>query len=213
MKIGLTAWVRRFGFCVLSLGIAGLLAACGANQATVAPAPTASTPAVSTTSSAPTAPAQPSTATSVPIAATSTAGASAPATEPATNTAPAATVTLARPTASPANGATATPDPAVAAVLAYLEARARTDAAAATGLSCKAWISKALTEVTSFRSMNAKLVGVTCQVTGSASGFTLVGCGGKMVTTYGTETRDWDLSSFVYQVILEGGQWKMCGYH
>ena len=122
----------------------------------------------------------------------------------ATNTAPAATVAA---TAAP------TQNPAVSAVLNYLEARAQTDVGAATGLSCQAWKSKAITEVTSFRSMNAKLVGVTCQVNGSAGAFTLVGCGGKMVTTYGTETRDWDLSSFVYQVTLEDGQWKMCGYH
>jgi hypothetical protein len=40
-----------------------------------------------------------------------------------------------------------------------------------------------------------------------------VGCTGKMVTTYGTETRDWDLSSFVYQTLPEDGVWKMCGYH
>jgi hypothetical protein len=109
--------------------------------------------------------------------------------------------------------ATATPDPAVVTVLAYLDARARTDLATATNLSCKSWKSKAATEVTSFRSMNAKLVGVTCRVTGTAGDYTLVGCAGKMVTTYGAETRDWDLSTFVYQVISEDGLWKMCGYH
>jgi hypothetical protein len=61
--------------------------------------------------------------------------------------------------------------------------------------------------------MNAKLVGVTCQVSGSAGAYTLVSCGGKMTTTYGGESRDWDLSAFVYQVALEDGLWKMCGYH
>ncbi len=106
-----------------------------------------------------------------------------------------------------------TPDPAVAAVLAYLDARAQANVAAVTKLSCKSWKTKAVTEAVSFRSMNAKMVGVTCQVNGSAGSFTLVGCGGKMVTTYGTETRDWDLSTFVYQVTAEDGQWKMCGYH
>jgi len=131
----------------------------------------------------------------------------ATATQAATQAAPTTTLAPAGPTA------TATTDPAVAVVLAYLDARVRTDLAAATSLSCKSWKAKAATEVTSFRSMNAKLVGVTCQVNGSAGSFTLVGCGGKMVTTYGTETRDWDLSTFVYQVAAEDGQWKMCGYH
>jgi hypothetical protein len=101
----------------------------------------------------------------------------------------------------------------VAAVLAYLDARAQANVTAVTNLSCKTWKSRAVTEAVSFRSMNAKLVGVICQVNGSAGSFTLVGCGGKMVTTYGTETRDWDLSPFVYQVTAEDGQWKMCGYH
>jgi len=204
MKIGLAAWVRRCGFWVLALAFAGLLAACGANQATVAPAPTATQRPISVSPGAPATTVAPPTATTAAVAATSTASAIP---------APTGTTAAAEPSGTAALAATATPDPAVAAVLAYLEARARTDAAAATGLSCKAWISKALTEVTSFRSMNAKLVGVSCQVTGSASGFTLVGCGGKMVTTYGTETRDWDLSPFVYQLIVEDGQWKMCGYH
>ncbi len=150
-------------------------------------------------------------ATVAPVA---TAAASANAA--ATTTAPASpTVGATIAATSPATVAatTATPDPAVAAVLAYLDARARANVTALTSLSCKTWKPKAVTEAISFRSMNAKLIGVTCQVNGSAGSFILVGCGGKMVTTYGTESRDWDLSAFVYQVITEDGQWKMCGYH
>jgi hypothetical protein len=125
-----------------------------------------------------------------------------------TGTAPAAT------TAAPSGTTLAgTPHPAVTAILAYLQARARTDIAAAADLSCKAWKPQAVTEAISFRSMSARLVGVTCEVTGSAGGFTLVGCRGKIVTTYGGESRDWDLSTFVYQMTTEDGQWKMCGYH
>ena len=209
MKISLAGQARRYWLWVIALALVGFLAACGANQTAVAPAATTSAPASRATPNAPTLTAVSPSATTAALAASST----APATQAATSTEPAATPLPDGPTLTATAAATATPDPAVTAVLAYLNARARTDAATATGLSCKAWKSKALTEVTSFRSMNAKLVGVTCQVNGSAGGFTLVGCGGKMVTTYGTETRDWDLSSFVYQVTLEDGQWKMCGYH
>ena len=209
MKISHAGQNRRYWLWVLALALAGWLAACSANQTAVTPADTASMPASKATPNAPTVTAVPPTATTAAVAASSP----APATRAATSTEPAATPLPAGPTTTATPAATTTPDPAVTAVLAYLDARARTDAATATGLSCKAWKSKALTEVTSFRSMNAKLVGVICQVNGSAGGFTLVGCGGKMVTTYGTETRDWDLSSFVYQVTLEDGQWKMCGYH
>lgn len=194
MQRRIPAWTRWLWLPALTL----LLAACGASQtATVASATAAPTGAPSATLVAATSTAAPALATP---AATLTA-------LPATNTAPAATVQPAGPRA------TATPDPAAAAVLAYLEARARADVAAVTDLSCKTWKSKAVTEAVSFRSMNAKLVGVTCQVNGSAGSFTLVGCGGKMVTTYGAESRDWDLSTFVYQMAAEDGQWKMCGYH
>jgi hypothetical protein len=188
---------RKLIWVTLAVPLVLLLAACTASQTAVAPAATATSAPVSTT--APSATAIPPTSTAVPLVETATA---AP-----TQAAPAATLAPAGPTA------TATTDPAVSAVLAYLDARARTDVAAATGLSCKTWKSKAITEVTSFRSMNAKLVGVTCQVNGSAGSFTLVGCGGKMVTNYGGETRDWDISTFIYQVASEDGHWKMCGYH
>jgi len=193
--------------CVWPLALAMLailLAACGASPGTAAlntatlAAPTSTTPA------APTATVVPASSTPLPPAASPSAATTA---TPATTAPPAASATPAGP------APTATLDPAVAAVLAYLQARASTDLAAATNLSCKSWKSKAATEVTSFRSMNAKLVGVTCRITGSAGLYTLVGCGGKMVTTYGGEARDWDLSTFVYQVIAEDGQWKMCGYH
>jgi len=206
MQARLTTWAVWLGVPVLAL----LLAACAASQTTVTPA-TTSAP-VSTSPAAPSATAIPATSTAVPTIEPTTVAATRVTVAPTQAVLP-ATPLPAGPTATAVSQATATADPAVAAVLAYLDARARTDVTAATSLSCKTWKSKAITEVTSFRSMNAKLVGVTCQVNGSAGSFTLVGCGGKMVTTYGNETRDWDLSTFVYQVAIEEGQWKMCGYH
>ena len=107
----------------------------------------------------------------------------------------------------------ATPDPALETILAYLQARAKADVAQVTGLACAAWRSQAVTEAISFRSMNAKLDGVDCSVTGTDGPYTLVACRGKIITTYGNESREWDLSTFVYQAASEDGQWKMCGYH
>jgi hypothetical protein len=201
MRMRLAAWARRPWLPALVL----LLAACAPSQnnarqaatLTVAPPAVASaTTVLSTMATALTqAPPTPAPPTAIPT------------TFPPSDSTPAATLAPAGPTA------TGTPDPAITAVLAYLDARARADVTAVTSLSCKTWKPKAVTEAVSFRSMNAKLVGVTCQVNGSAGAFTLVGCGGKMVTTYGGESRDWDLSAFVYQVTAEDGQWKMCGYH
>ena len=90
-------------------------------------------------------------------------------------------------------------------------ARVKADADEVIPLVCKAWKSAAVTEAISFRSMNARLEGVACTANGSSGLYTLVGCTGKMVTTYGGEARDWDLSSFVYQTLPEDGDGKCAG--
>ena len=169
-------------------------------------------------SGGPASPASLATATLVPAASPTQLPATTVAPPPsATLTRPAPTATLRAATATQAatEGPTASPtqDPAVAVVLAYLEARVKADAEEVVPLVCKAWKSAAVTEAISFRSMNAQLEGVACTANGSSGAYTLVGCTGKMVTTYGGETRDWDLSSFVYQTLPEDGVWKMCGYH
>jgi hypothetical protein len=115
--------------------------------------------------------------------------------------------------ASPTDEAAAENGGAVDVVLAYLAARAEADVAGVSDLSCAAWRGQATTEAISFRGMQAEMVDVACRLAGSDGPWTLVSCSGKIVTTYGTESRDWDLDSFVYQTSVEDGQWKMCGYH
>jgi hypothetical protein len=105
-----------------------------------------------------------------------------------------------------------TPDPAVDVIRRYLEARAAADVELTTALSCPAWKSQAVTEAISFRSMNAQLQEVSCETTGAADGYNLVVCQGTMLTTYGPDTREWDLSNQVYRAAPEAGEWKMCGY-
>jgi len=193
MLSALTGVVRCGLLLVMVLWVAG----CSAGPtATAAPAPT--TTVVLVASDTP----QPATATPVPAEPTAAASLQLAATE----TAPAAT-------AVPPNTATPTPDPALAAIYSYVEARARADVADVTALACQAWQGQAATEAVSFRSMQARLEGVVCTVNGVSGPYTLVGCGGKIITTYGTETREWDLSNFVYQAIAEDGVWKMCGYN
>ena len=160
------------------------------STATLLPAATLRATALPTT-------APPPSATLTRPAPTATLQASVTATQPATT----------GPTATP------TPDPAVEVVLAYLTARTKADVDEVTPLVCRPWRSAAITEAISFRSMNAKLEDVACTANGSSGEYTLVGCTGKMVTTYGGETRDWDLSSFIYQTLPEDGVWKMCGYN
>lgn len=109
--------------------------------------------------------------------------------------------------------ASATADPALAVIYRYLDARAQANVADVTALVCRAFQGQAATEAVSFRSMQATLQDVVCTVSGVSGPYTLVGCQGKIITKYGTETREWDLSPFVYQAVVEDGEWKMCGYN
>ncbi len=176
-----------------------MLTACsGAATPTPPPAPTL-TVAVPTR--------EPPTATVTAIPATSTPAPTAAVA--ATATAPSAT--QGQPTDIPP-AATPTPDPAVEIIYRYLEARAAADVELTTELSCPAWKSQAVTEAISFRSMNAELQDVSCEATGASDGFSLVACQGTMLTTYGPDTREWDLSNQIYRAAPEAGAWKMCGY-
>ena len=205
------------------MAVAVLAVGCSSSAAPLPASPTTAPIAASATAGSVTSTFMPTleTATASSVT-TGTAPAFMPTLQPATASSAAPTASSVAPTGTAPAATTAapsgttlpgTPHPAVTAILAYLQARARTDIAAAADLSCKAWKPQAVTEAISFRSMSARLVGVVCDVTGSAGGFTLVGCRGKIVTTYGGESRDWDQSAFVYQVTTEDGQWKMCGYH
>jgi hypothetical protein len=192
MSSARSGWWRLAWLLVWLLWVAG----CSAGpQAATAPAPSPS-PAVIVATRTPPAPT---------------------ATTPAATAEPSATVAPASPTRAPdstaAPTASATADPALAAIYNYLEARARADGAEVTALACQAWQGQAATEAVSFRSMQARLEGVVCTVNGVSGPYTLVGCTGKIITTYGTETREWDQSSFVYQAVAEDGEWKMCGYN
>ena len=101
---------------------------------------------------------------------------------------------------------------AASAIEKYLHARAASDVDQMTLLSCPAWEAQARIEAASFKSMNAKLDGVACQVSGSDSGSTLVTCQGKIVTTYQGEARQWNVGDHPFKVVQQDGEWRMCGY-
>lgn len=142
---------------------------------------------------------------------------SATAVPPSTTPSPAPSATTAAteggPTPTSGPTATATLDPALAVIYDYLAARAAADVEAVTTLACDAFDSQAVTEAISFRSMNAKLNDdLECSVSGADGDYTLVACVGTMTTTYGPDSRVWDLSNAVYRATLENGAWTMCGY-
>jgi hypothetical protein len=96
-----------------------------------------------------------------------------------------------------------------AAMMAYLQARVEADATKMQNLSCVEWESQAAIQAQSFRAMNAQLQDVTCTTGAQDGDFTLVTCGGKIITSYNGENREWALGS--YQMKQEDGEWKMCG--
>jgi hypothetical protein len=109
-------------------------------------------------------------------------------------------------------GCQASQSGAASAIQKYLQARAASDVDQMTLLSCPAWEAQARVEAASFKSMNAKLDGVTCQVSGGDGSSTLVTCQGKIVTTYQGEARQWAVGDHPFKVVQDDGEWRMCGY-
>jgi len=96
-----------------------------------------------------------------------------------------------------------------AAMMRYLQARVEADADKMRGLSCAEWEAQAAIQAQSFRAMNAQLDGVTCTTGAQEGEYTLVDCGGKIITSYNGENREWGLGA--YRMKQEDGEWKMCG--
>jgi len=110
-------------------------------------------------------------------------------------------------------GCTAKVEPAVLAVENYLKALVAQDATQLSNLSCKDWEETALLEMDSFQAVKPELQDLSCSLTSSTDSTAEVNCTGKIVTTYDTEQRDFDLSVQTYTVQQENGEWRVCGYH
>jgi hypothetical protein len=98
------------------------------------------------------------------------------------------------------------------ATYAYLKALAEKDKAKVINLSCKAWEEQASLEVDALLSVGASLNNVQCKVKGTEGDLQLVKCLGKLDLTYNDEIRSIDLSSRVYSMKSEDGQWRVCSY-
>ena len=101
---------------------------------------------------------------------------------------------------------------AAPAVNAYLQAKVGHDDTGAVQAACAAWEAQARAEVASFASMNARLEAVTCADQSNDGRSAVVACIGSIVTVYNGETREWNLADRDFKVVVEGGEWRMCGY-
>lgn len=99
-----------------------------------------------------------------------------------------------------------------AAVEAYLQALVNKQSEQLSTLSCADWESSALTELDAFQNVETKLVDLNCKETGSDGSSRLVTCGGKITASYNGELQEFPLGERVYQVVEEGGEWRVCGY-
>ena len=95
----------------------------------------------------------------------------------------------------------------------YLAALVARDDVAAVNLSCAAWEANAEVEGASFEGVEVTLEDVACTATEESGDSATVSCTGLIVFSYaGGENEEIDLSSRNYSVVLEGGEWRMCGY-
>lgn len=105
------------------------------------------------------------------------------------------------------------PTDAASAVEAYNQALVDKDASRLANLSCAAWEGDAKNELDSFGAVQARLEAPNCQVIGEDGKYSLVSCTGKIIANYNGENMEINLGDRIYQVVDEGGEWRMCGYH
>jgi len=101
---------------------------------------------------------------------------------------------------------------AAEAVTAYLDALVQKEENAMINQACAQWESQAKLEFDSFAAVKVALEGPGCSETGQDGGVILVNCSGKIIASYGEEDLVIDLAERTYQVVNEGGEWRMCGY-
>lgn len=98
------------------------------------------------------------------------------------------------------------------AVHQYLEALVAGETDRLVNLSCTDWEAQARNELSSFTAVEVTLQDVQCTSSSIDAENAVVNCSGKIVANYGNEILEIDLSQRSYQVVKDGGEWRMCGY-
>ena len=98
-------------------------------------------------------------------------------------------------------------------IVTYLEALANNDQTAAVANSCGSWEENALSEAASFVNVEVTLEDLDCQVLSQSDAEASVACTGRYLFSYDAgEEQELDLSGRNFTLVLEGGDWRMCGY-
>jgi len=101
---------------------------------------------------------------------------------------------------------------AVSSIESYLTSLVEKKADTLSTCTCSAWEEQALIELSSFGNVGTALRDMQCQEAGSDGGYTLVQCRGKIVADYNGEQQEFALDRRIFRAVLEGGEWRMCGY-
>jgi hypothetical protein len=101
---------------------------------------------------------------------------------------------------------------AAQAVESYLQAIVARDANKMIAASCANWEPQARLEYDAFSAVKLTLNNLKCSESGQAKPYILVTCTGSITANYGAEDQQIDIAGRTYQVVEEGGEWRMCGY-
>lgn len=102
-------------------------------------------------------------------------------------------------------------DDAARAVVDYYEALVNRDLNQLIDSSCAEWESQARTDFNAFTAVKLELNNPQCRTVGEDGALTLVSCTGSIIANYGAEDQEIDIADRTYQVVNEGGDWRMCG--
>jgi hypothetical protein len=95
-------------------------------------------------------------------------------------------------------------------VLDYMAAKADGDEDTIRSMICSEMEAQIPMEASSLASVEASLSDdASCETEGTEGDYTMVSCEGAIVAIYGTENREFDLTT--YRVVEEDGEWKWCG--
>ncbi len=98
-------------------------------------------------------------------------------------------------------------------VKAYYEALVAKDQERFVNLICADWEADAMVEFDSFGAVEAELQGLSCETSNSDNQSATVKCQGDISVTYqGEDSQLLSLAENTYQVIMDDGEWRMCGY-
>lgn len=100
---------------------------------------------------------------------------------------------------------------ATTAVEGYITALASKDQAALISNSCADWEDDALIELDSFALVEVTADGMSCAEAGADGDKTLVNCTGMLNMSYNGEPQSLDLADRTYEVVLQDGNWLVCG--